>query len=384
VSDHKNETKGAVGSRLTRRSLFRLVGAASAYTVLPKFASAANTQAPLTGKKVAITYAGYSYDRVAALTRGEVQVEGCTMTYTPDRIGSLNTHVFGGPGTRDVTEIGLHPFMLAWANEDFRGYTLLPVFPLRVFRHKSIFIRTDRGISSPKDLKGKKVATPGFSSTSLTWLRGILQDEYGVGPGDVKWFVSAEDSSVKETGGPSKQENVFPEGLAIARGPEGKDESDMLEDGDVDALFHAMEPRCYVEGHPRVSRMFPDFRSVEQAYFKKTGIFPIMHAVAMRQETIKEHPWLPAALFEAFSKAKQATYRELMTMAWALNSLPWTAQEVEDTRKIMGDNFWPYGLEANRRSLAALFRYSHEQGLASRRLEIEEMFHPSTHKLVEA
>ena len=109
-----------------------------------------------------------------------------------------------------------------------------------------------------------------------------------------------------------------------------------------------------------------------------------MHAVAMRQEAVKEHPWLPAALFEAFSKAKQATYKELRTMAWALNSLPWAAQEVEDTRKIMGDNFWPYGLEANRKSLAALFRYSHDQGLASRRLEVEELFHPSTRKLVDA
>ena len=383
MDDHKNEPKRSVDSRLTRRNLLRLVGAASAYTVLPGFGNAANKQAAPAGNKVAITYSGYSYDRVAALTSGEVQVEGCTVTYTPDRIGSLNTHVFSGPGTRDVTEIGLHPFMLAWANEDFRDYTLLPVFPLRVFRHKSIFIRTDRGITSPRDLKGKKVATPGFSSTSLTWLRGILQDEYGVAPEDVKWFVSAEDSSVKDTGGPSKQENVIPEGLTVVRGPEGKDESDMLEDGDVDALLHAMEPRCYVEGHPKVSRMFPDFRSVEQAYFKKTGIFPIMHAVAMRKKTISEYPWLPAALFEAFSKAKQATYRELNTMAWALNSLPWTAQEVEDTREIMGDNFWPYGIEANRRSLAALFRYSHEQGLASRRLEIEEMFHPSTLKLVE-
>jgi 4,5-dihydroxyphthalate decarboxylase len=130
--------------------------------------------------------------------------------------------------------------------------------------------------------------------------------------------------------------------------------------------------------------MFPDFRSVEQAYFKKTGIFPIMHAVAMRKKTINEHPWLPVALFKAFSKAKQMTYRELKTMAWALNSLPWTAQEVEDTQKIMGDNFWPYGIEASRRSLAALFRYSHEQGLASRRLEVEELFHPSTRTLVEA
>ena len=384
MSDHENETKKASGFRPTRRSLLKLVGAASAYTVLPGFGTAASTQDAPGKKKVAITYSGYPYDRVAALTSGDVEVEGCKLTYAPDRIGNLNTHVFSGAGTRDVSEVGLHPFMLAWANEEFRDYTLLPVFPLRVFRHKSIFIRTDRGITTPKDLKGKKVATPGYSSTSLTWLRGILQDEYGVGPADVKWFVSTEDSSVKDTGGASKLENVFPEGLTIAPGPAGKDESDMLADGDVDALFHAMEPRCYVERHSKVSRLFPDFRTVEQAYFKKTGIFPIMHAVAMRRKTVDDHPWLPAALFEAFSNAKRVTYEELRSMAWALNSLPWAVQEVEDTQKLMGDNFWPYGLEASRKSLAALFKYSHEQGLASRRLEVEEMFHPSTRRLVEA
>jgi 4,5-dihydroxyphthalate decarboxylase len=384
MSDQENDTKNASGFHPSRRSLLKLVGAVSAYTVLPGFAAATSTQDAPGKKKLAITYSGYPYDRVAALTSGDVEVEGCELTYTPDRIGNLNTHVFSGSGTRDVSEVGLHPFMLAWANEEFRDYTLLPVFPLRVFRHKSIFIRTDRGITTPKDLKGKRVATPGYSSTSLTWLRGILQDEYGVGPADVKWFVSAEDSSVKDTGGPSKLENVLPEGLTITPGPAGKDESDMLADGDVDALFHAMEPRCYIEGHSKVSRLFPDFRTVEQAYFKKTGIFPIMHAVAMRRKTVDDHPWLPVALFKAFSEAKQETYEELRTMAWALNSLPWAVQEVEDTEKLMGDNFWPYGLEASRKSLAALFKYSHEQGLASRRLEVEEMFHPSTRKLVEA
>ena len=384
MSDQEYETTGLVDISPTRRDLLKLVGAASAFTVLQGCTEATTEKNGPGEGKVAITYSGYPYDRVAALTSGKVDVDGCKLSYVPDRIGGLNTHVFSGPGTREVSEVGLHPFMLAWANDEFRDYTLLPVFPLRVFRHKSVFIRTDRGITAPSDLKGKKVATPGYSSTSLTWLRGILQDEYGVGPADVEWFVSAKDSAAKDTGGPSKQENVIPEGLTVTAGPAGKDESDMLADGDVDALFHAMEPRCYVEGHPEVSRLFPDFRSVERAYFKKTGIFPIMHAIAMRRETVEEHPWLPAALFEAFSTAKRMTYEELSTMAWALISLPWAVQEVEDTQKLMGDNYWPYGIEANRKSLEALFRYSHEQGLASRRLEVEEMFHPSTMELVEA
>jgi 4,5-dihydroxyphthalate decarboxylase len=333
--------------------------------------------------KLKITIAGYDFDRVAALSDGRVSVQGFTLDFEKDSIGAMNTHVFSGPRTRDVTEIGLHPFMLAYANEGFRDYALLPVFPLRIFRHKSIFIRTDRGISKPEDLKGKKVATPGFSSTSLTWLRGILQHQHGVKPGDVEWFVSAKDSSAALSGGASKLERVIPEGLNVKSGPVGKDESDMLADGDVDALLHAAEPKCFVEGHPKVSRLFPDFRAAEQAYYKKTGIFPIMHAVAVRKKTIEAHPTLPGALFKAYSQAKLIAYKELNAKAWAYNSLPWLAQELEDTRNLMGDNFWPYGIKPNRKALETLFSYSHEQGLASQELKIEDLFHPSTLELIE-
>jgi 4,5-dihydroxyphthalate decarboxylase len=333
--------------------------------------------------KLKLMFAGYEYDRVAPLTEGQIPVEGCELDFEADKIGQLNSHVFAGPQTRDFTEIGLHPFMLAYANDNFRDYTLLPVFPLRAFRHKSIFIRSDRGITTPSDLRGKKIATPGYSSSSLTWIRGILQHEYGVAPTDVEWIVSAADSSSKVTGGASRFENIIPEGLQVARGPEGKDESEMLADGDVDALFHAVEPRCYVEGHPQVNRLFSDFRSVERNYFSKTGIFPIMHAVAMRKQLIEAQPWLPAALFKAYSEAKRVAFRELKTMGWANISLPWIAQEIEETRSLMGENFWPYGIEANRKSLEALFEYSYEQGLANKRLEIEELFHPSTLELEE-
>ena len=250
----------------------------------------------------------------------------------------MNTDVFSGPQSREVTEIGLHPFMLAYANEGFRDYSLLPVFPLRVFRHRSIFIRTDRGIEKPEDLRGKRIATPGFSSTSLTWLRGILQHEYGVKPEDIQWVVSSKDSSAKAAGKVSKQESVVPKGLSVTQGPEGKDESDLLESGDVDALFHAAEPRAYVQGHPKVARLFGDYRKAERAYYAKTGIFPIMHAVAIRNDVASAHPWLPKAVFYAYSKAKKMMYGELKKLGWATISLPWVGQEIEETRKLMGDN----------------------------------------------
>jgi len=215
-----------------------------------------------------IKVAGYKFDRVEGLIDGRVQIEGCNLQFVVSSIGDMNTNVFSGPQSREVTEIGLHPYMLAYANDGFRDYSLLPIFPLRLFRHKSIFIRTDRGIKGPEDLRGKKVATPGFSSTSLTWLRGIMKHEYGVNPEEIQWVVSSKDSSAKAAGKVSKQESIIPKGLSVSKGQDGKDESDLLESGEVDALFHAAEPRAYVEGHPKVARLFPDFRKTERAYFK--------------------------------------------------------------------------------------------------------------------
>ena len=314
---------------------------------------------------------------------GDAEVEGCEISFEVDKIGDLNNHVFSGSQTRGVTEIGLGPFMLGYANDDFRAYSLIPVFPLRTFRHKSIFVHADSGIDHPSQLKGKRVATPGYSSTSLQWIRGMLQDEYGLRQEDIEWVVSTKDSAAAVSGTVSKNENVFPENLSVSVGPAGKDESELLVDRDVDALFHAIEPRAFVEGNPKIQRLFSDVRATEQDYFKRTGIFPIMHAVAIRNDLVEQYPWLSKAVFDAYSNSKRMAYFE-MQKNWFLKTLPWYAQELETTQSLMGKNFFPYGIAPNRKTLETLFRYSHEQGLASRELTIEELFHPTTLDFVEA
>ena len=341
-------------------------------------------QEAATSKGLSVAMAGYRYNRVEALVDGRVKVKGCETRFEVAKIGDMNIHVFSGPQTWDVTEIGLHPFMLAYANDGFRDYTLLPIFPLRLFRHKSVFIRTDRGIKKPEDLRGKTIATPGYSSTSLTWIRGIFQEEYGIRPTDVKWVNSSKDSSAGVAGKVSKQENVLPEGVSISAGPPGKDESDLIESGEVDALFHAAEPRAYVERHPKVARLFPDYRSMERAYFEKTGIFPIMHAVAIKKATLKQNPWLAEAVFRAYSEAKQVAYEEMAKAGWWYDMLPWYGQEFEETRGLMGDNYYSYGIEPNRKTLEAFSRYSHQQRLCSRVLTAEELFAPEGLRHVEA
>ena len=365
-------------SRRRFLKLGALAGAALAGRRTLPATAAPDVVQPSAVEKLQIRIAGYDLDRVAALVDGRVKVKGCETNFEIATIGDMNTDAFSGPQSREVTEIGLSPFMLAYANEGFRDYSLIPVFPLRLFRHKSIFVRTGSGIRKPEDLRGRRVATPGYSSTSLTWIRGIVQHEYGVRPDEIEWVVSSKDSSAAEAGKASEQESLLPEGISVSRGPAGKDESDLLIDGDVDALFHAAQPRAFVAGDPRVERLFQDSRKVEHEYFAKTGIFPIMHAVAIRKSTIDDHPWLPEAVFDAYSQAKRMNAVRMEKLGWVENSLPWFAQELEDTRRVMGNNFWPYGIEPNRKALDALFQYSHEQGLAKKRLTIGQLFHPST------
>ena len=322
--------------------------------------------------------AGYDFDRIKGIVNGKVPIENCDVDFHKIGIGDANTAIFSGANTYDVSEVGLHPFMLAYANDSLRNYTLIPIFPLRTFRHKSIFIHTGRGIQNPEDLKGKRIGTPGYSSTSLTWIRGMLKDEYGVQPEDMTWVLSNKDSSAAAAGKISKNEQRVPEGIKVEMGSAGKDESELLLSGEVDALFHAAEPKAYIQGDPNVSRLFQDAKQAERSYYAKTGIFPIMHAVAIKTELIEKYPWLPKAVFEAYSNAKKQHYTMLKKLGWAYSSLPWFSQEFEETRKLMGENFWSYGIEANRKTLETLFRYSYEQGLSSQQLKIEDLFHPST------
>jgi 4,5-dihydroxyphthalate decarboxylase len=364
---------GRAREQMNRRK-FLHVGAAA---IASPFVPGSGTGHAASGK-LAVTVSSYRLDRTAALFDGRVEIEGTDATFVEDAIGDMNSAAFGGTGDREITELGLHPFILAHANEGFRDYALLPVFLLRQFRHKSIFIRTDAGIDSPGDLRGRRVGTPGYSSTSLTWIRGILEDEYGVTPGDIEWVIARKDSSSGESGKISAQEQRIPDGISVSDGTAGLDESELLLSGEVDALFHAATPAAYLQGDPRVARLFPDARSVEQDYFRRTGVFPIMHVLAIRRDTAAEHPWLARSVFDAYSSAKTAAYGLKDRLTWATDMLPWYAQELEETRRLMGENFYPYGIGPNRKTLETLFSYSRHQGLASRVLTIEETFLPES------
>ena len=241
-------------------------------------------------------------------------------------------------------------------------------------------MHVDSGIEKPEDLRGKRVGTPGYGFSANTWIRGFLLDEYGVKADDMQWIETTESSDGAKLG-QELNRHYLPDDFPLVKGPPGIDESELLLSGGCDALITAITPRAFLEGNPKVRRLFPNVRAAEQNYYRKTHLFPIMHAVAIRTDEIEANPWLPKAVFEMYCKAKQKAYSNLATTTALKVTLPWVTQEYEDTQSLMGKNYWPYGVEANRKELELVMRYTLEQGLVKNQLEFEELFHPSTLEL---
>lgn len=339
-----------------------------------------------------IKVAGYDYDRVRGIMDGQVGIQGSDVSFHYEDIYAVNAHAFGTHPKYEVSELGLIPYINKYINEGFRGYTLIPVFISRIFRHRNVFVHADSGIKTPQDLRGKRVGTPGYGMSANTWIRGFLLDEYGVAADDFTWIETSKSSDAGNLGGSGWStfnedgsfNYYFPPDFPIKKGPPGVDESELLLNGGCDALITAITPKAFLEGNPKIKRLFPDVSETEKDYYRKTGLFPIMHVVAIRTDAIKENPGLPKAVFEMYSKSKQIAYDNMETTTSLKVTLPWVTQEFEDTQKLMGNNFWPYGIEPNRQELEQVMRYVHEQGLTKRRIDFEEMFHPSTLELLES
>lgn len=335
-----------------------------------------------TNSKLEVKIAGYDYDRVSAIRDGTVSIEGVNVNFEVSNIYAMNKSTFGPEQKFEVIEIGLIPYISKYINEDFRDYTLIPVFISRTFRHRNIYVHTDSGIETPEDLKGKRVGTPGYGMSSNTWIRGLLLDEYGVKPDDFQWIESDKSSDGKElNSGFAKY--YFGEDFPLIKGPKGINESELLLSGQCDALITAITPKAYLDRNPKIRQLFPKAKDVEMAYFKKTNMFPIMHAIAIRKDVLEENPWLAKAVFEMYSEAKNIAYKNLETTTVVRTSLPWAKDEYQSTVEIMGDNYWKYGIEANRKELEAIMRYVYEQGLVKRQIGFEELFDPSVIELKE-
>jgi 4,5-dihydroxyphthalate decarboxylase len=251
----------------------------------------------------------------------------------------------------------------------------VPAFLSRMFRHSAVYIRSDRGIEGPADLKGKRIGVPEYQMSAVLWFRGFLKDEFGIAAGDINWVQGG----LENPGRREKFPLNLPPGFLLTAAPEGHSLSQMLADGALDAVIAARRPSCFVAGHPKVRRLYPDYRAAERDYFRRTGLFPIMHAVGVRRDVLESHPWLAGSVYKAFLQAKRLADAEFAETTALKIGLPWVNAEFDETRALMGEDFWSYGLnEQNRKTLAAMARYSYEQGLAVRLLAVDEMFAEST------
>jgi 4,5-dihydroxyphthalate decarboxylase len=333
-----------------------------------------------------INVAGYDYDRVKGIINGSAGIDGANVRFNYEDIYAVNKLAFGPQKTYEVSELGLIPYVNKFVNEGFRDYTLIPIFISRVFRHRNVFVHTDSGIDRPEDLKGKRVGTPGYGMSANTWIRGFLKDEYGVEADDMGWIETTLSSDAGDLGGSAwssfKEDGTFsnflPADFPLRQGPPGIDESELLLSGQCDALITAITPKAFLEGNKKIKRLFPDVKRTEQEYFEKTGMFPIMHVIGVRNSAISQNPSLPMAVFQMYTKAKELAYADLETTTSLKVSLPWVTQEFENTRRLMGDDYWRYGIKTNEKELEHVMRYTHEQGLVKHRADFRDMFHPST------
>lgn len=365
---------------INRRELLKLTGATALGLLAPQRAAVSADIA-----KPEIKVAGYSYDRIQAIKDGQVGIDSADISFYDENIYRLNDLAFGPEKTYEVTELGLIPYVTKYINDDFRDYTLIPVFISRTFRHRNIYVHVDSGIEKPEDLRGRRVGTPGYGSSSNTWIRGMLQDQYGVAAEDIQWIETTKSSDRKGTVSSSSGTGSryhLADDFPLVQGPPGVDESELLLSGGCDALITPITPRAYIEGDPKIRQLFTPLKSAEQKYYRDTGIFPIMHVVAVRTDAAREFPWLPAEVFRMYSEAKQAAYANLATTTVLRTSLPWVTEEYEETRQLMGDDYWRYGIEANRKELDLVMQYTYRQGLVKKLGHFKDLFHPGTLSLL--
>ncbi|MDD9878038.1 MAG: ABC transporter substrate-binding protein [Magnetovibrio sp.] len=327
---------------------------------------------------LALSLGCWDYDRCRPVLDGRVAIDGVELA--PNVL--YPTEIFARAFTEapfDISELSASSYVYQTSSGDC-PYVAIPVFVSRAFRHGGIYVRADSGIKEPKDLEGRAVGVPEYQMTMALWARGILADEYGVDFRKLKYRTAG----TNEPGRKERLPLALPDHMDVAALPETESLNGAMLAGRLDAMISPMPPTAFTEGDPRVRRLFADPVAEERAYFRRTGLFPIMHLIGVRKTLLAERPGLGAAVHRAFVEARRLAMDELARTATASANrlhLPWLAAEWETTRALMGDDYWPYGVAENRRDLEALCRYSSAQYLSGRQLDVEELFDPETLEL---
>lgn len=318
---------------------------------------------------VPITLACALYDRMQALYTGEVKPEGIDLTFrVEDFPRKLFDHAMAEQSF-DVCEMSSSDYITRYVNGNC-PFVALPVFPSKMFRHGMIAIHAKAGIRSPKDLEGKRVGVMRHTMTAAVWIRGHLQNDYGVDLKSIQW-IEGSVNSVGMHGVPT----VHPPGWNIVENDTGRSLSQLIDAGEIDATIGTHLPHS-MKTNPDVQRLFPDFQRVEREYFQRTGIFPVMHLVAIRRDVYERHPFIARSLYQAFEASKRAALVRMRNYSALRYMLPWLPAELDEIERVFGDDPWTYGVEANRATYATFIRFLQQQDLLDGNPTVDELFVP--------
>lgn len=322
--------------------------------------------------KLKLSIAMGDYDRTRAIYDGRVMIDGVDptcMLLSPEEMffRAFRHQAF------DISELSISSYSISVARGE-PHYVAIPVFLSRAFRHTSIYVRNDRGINTPADLRGRRIGIAEYQLSANVWFRGILEEEYGVKPSEIAWVRGGMDTP----GRPEKIKVELPKDIKMVEASEGATLNQMLIDGEIDGFVGPRSPRCFDERHPKIGRLFADTVAEAEAYYRKTSIFPIMHVLGVRRSLAQEHPWLPGALMKAFAQSKKLSEAALSDTSATKVTMPFVEDNLVRAHALMGPDIWPYGLDANRKTLDKFLEYHKAQGLSPRKVEVEELFHPAT------
>jgi len=318
--------------------------------------------------KLRLTLACWDYDRTRALADGSVRADGIELNYLALPVEETFFRMMRGREF-DVSEMSLSSYTASLDAEE-PPFIAIPVFPSRFFRHSCVFVSAKSGVRRPEELKGKRVGMPEYQMTAPVWIRGILSDEHGVKVTDYEHLWGGEE----EPGRIDKLKVDLPPSIRIRSIGATQTLSQMIADGELDAMVTARAPSSFQSKPDAVKRLFADYVAVERDYYRRTKIFPIMHTVVIRRELYAAHPWVAQSLYKAFVAAKARAMEHYRQSAALPAMLPWLTAHLEEARREMGEDWWPYGLEANRHVLETFLRYHHEQGLSKQRRKPEDLF----------
>src|SRR5215213_2468776 len=321
--------------------------------------------------KLNLSVAVRDYDRTRALTDGTVPIDGVDPVFMGLDPEEIFFRAFRH-AEFDICELSLSSSTVKTAQGDF-AYVGVPAFVSRAFRHTSIYVRSDR-VKQPSDLKGRRIGISEYQLTANVWARALLEDEYDVKPSDIHWIRGG----LEQAGRVEKIAITLPPDIKLDAAPEGATLNAMLEAGEIDAFIGPRTPSCFDQGKPNIGWLWPEPMAVAKDYFRKTGNFPIMHMIGVRRALVEQHPWLPATVFKAFTRAKSICLALLEETSASKVTLPFMEEQVKAARDFMGADLWPYGIPTNRKTLEYFLAQHHKQGLSSRLVKVEELFHPTT------